>query len=89
MDTKSIINLNSFNAGDDWVSVENALPSWYVPVLVLHDGNPNTNPFSDKIRIDQRHHLAARAWNNYFSLDAKVLYWRYIPNVPDCDFSGK
>jgi len=73
---------------DAWISVDESLPNWYVPVLCLHDGDDRTNPFPDKMTICARHDMRIFDYNHGFNCAPLVFYWLPLPDVPK-NFLGR
>ena len=71
---------------NEWISVQDELPQWYIPVLVLTDGDYRTNPFCDKVKVCWRYDINEYKWNNNFMCGKKVFYWAYLSDIPQ-DFN--
>ena len=70
---------------NEWVSVENAMPSEHEPVLCIVSGKPKAN-----ITLEEAYQLGS--WNKadgwiideYLDWeDADVSWWRKLPEPPD------
>lgn len=61
----------------DWISVEDRLPSFGVPVLVARRG------INGKLKVEQGSKEPGPWWKVYGTLVKQVLYWQPMPEAPE------
>lgn len=62
---------------NDWISVEDRLPSFGVPVLVARRG------INGKLKVEQGSKEPGPWWKVYGTLVKQVLYWQPMPEAPE------